>query len=236
MFFNSIFAESKGRSTLPNQRGFQVRAQFLWLQWGYTVIWHHKIIKNIYWFQLSMYCVREWTEVKVVFKPIFSVTPMYWNDSNNGLFLYYSDEYKFCITWTPFQMGQICVTTLCCSICVCVSSSGRAWQGMPCRQLKLLINALLDNTQANPIIWQAVIRAFAPLSACLPISLLGADMLSVACCKGEQSESHEGSLIFWFSFGQLDKEVYKVKQCAVDSFWKCRLTVIATSIWKIPLN
>lgn len=68
------------------------------------------------------------------------------------------------------------------SALVCVCISGRAWQGMPCRQLKLLINALLDNTQANPIIWQAVIRAFAALTACLSVGLLGADMLSVACC------------------------------------------------------
>lgn len=99
-------------------------------------------------------------------------------------------------------MAQICVTTLCCSVCVCirvcarVCRSGRVWQGMPCRQLKLLINALLDNTQANPIIWQAVIRAFASLTGCLSVSLLGADMLSVVRWKGEQRESHEGSLIF----------------------------------------
>lgn len=37
----------------------------------------------------------------------------------------------------------------------------RAWQNMQHRQLKLFINALLDNAQANPIIWQAVIRALA---------------------------------------------------------------------------
>lgn len=59
------------------------------------------------------------------------------------------------------------------------------------RQLKLFINALLDNTPANPIIWQAVIRAFASLTACLSVSLLGVDMLSVPCCKGEQRGSHE---------------------------------------------
>lgn len=56
----------------------------------------------------------------------------------------------------------------------------------------MLINALLDNTQANPIMWQAVIRAFASLAAWLSGSLQGADMLSVACCKGEQRGSHEG--------------------------------------------
>ncbi len=125
-----------------------------------------------------------------------------------------SDEYKVCITWTTFQMGQICITTLCCSVCMCVCvcvwervcGSGRTWQGMRCRQLKLLINALLDNIQANPIIWQAAIRAFASLTACLSVSLLGADMLSVACYKGEQRESHELSLILWFSLGQEDNK------------------------------
>lgn len=60
----------------------------------------------------------------------------------------------------------------------------------------MLINALLDNTQANPIIWQLLIRAFASLTARLSGSLQGADMLSVDCCKGEQREQREGSLIF----------------------------------------
>lgn len=71
-------------------------------------------------------------------------------------------------------------------MCVYVCHSGSTWQGVLCRQLKLLINALLDNTQANPIIWQAVIRAFASLTAWLSGSLQGADMLSVDCFKGEQ--------------------------------------------------
>lgn len=52
------------------------------------------------------------------------------------------------------------------SVCVCSSA---AWQGMPGKQLKLFINALLDNTPANPIIWQAAIRAFASLAACLSL-------------------------------------------------------------------
>lgn len=60
----------------------------------------------------------------------------------------------------------------------------------------MLINALLDNTQANPIIWQPLIRAFAYLAVRLSGSLQGADILSVDCCKGEQREQSEGSLIF----------------------------------------
>lgn len=157
-------------SPAVNRGIFQVSAEVLWLQWARAIIRHHEIIENIYWFQLSLYCVREWMEVKWTSSKPYSLslcTPMYWNDSNNGL--HSSDEYKFCITWTPFQTGQICVTTLCCSVCESVCSSGRVWQGTPCRQLKLLINALLDNTQANPIIWQAVIRAFASLTACLSV-------------------------------------------------------------------
>lgn len=58
----------------------------------------------------------------------------------------------------------------------------------------MLINALLDNTQANPIMWQAVIRAFASLTAWLSGSLQGADMLSVACCKGEQREAMKANV------------------------------------------
>lgn len=105
--------------------------------------------------------------------------------------LYSLDEYKFCITWTLFQMGQICFKAVCVSLCVCVT-----WQGKPCRQLKVLINALLDNTRANPIIWQPLIRAFASLAVCLSGSLQGPDILSADCYKGEQRERSEGSLIF----------------------------------------
>lgn len=54
-----------------------------------------------------------------VFKPVFSVK-LYTSGLEVMVCLYSSGEYKFCITWTPFQMGQICVTTLCCSACTCV--------------------------------------------------------------------------------------------------------------------
>lgn len=93
---------------------------------------------------------------------------------------------------------------MCVSVCVC--RSGWAWQRTLCRQLKLFINALLDNTPANPIIWQAVIRAFASLAASLSVGLLGADMLSAACCNGEQRESYEDPLIFYFNCGQLEEK------------------------------
>lgn len=41
--------------------------------------------------------------------------------------LYSSDEYEFCITWMPFQMGQICVTALyyvCVYMCVVQTELG----------------------------------------------------------------------------------------------------------------
>lgn len=102
--------------------------------------------------------------------------------------LYSADEYELCITWTPFQIGQICFEAVCMCVCTCVFLSF-IWQGKPCRQLKVLINALLDNTPANPIIWQALIRAFASLTACLSGSLQGADTLSADCCKGEEERT-----------------------------------------------
>lgn len=74
-------------SAPPVIRGrFQVKAA---LQWGCTVLWRHQIIKNFYWFQLSVYCVRESVEVKVVFKPssLSHCTSVHWNDSSIGLFV-----------------------------------------------------------------------------------------------------------------------------------------------------
>lgn len=65
-----------------------------------------------------------------------------------------------------FRQGK-CASQPHVEACVCLCSD-RAWQGVLCRQLKLFINALLDNTPSNPIIWQAAIRAFAVcLSVCM---------------------------------------------------------------------
>lgn len=94
--------------------------------------------------------------------------------------------------------------TVCVRACACVS--GKAWQRMLCRQLKLFINALLDNTPANPIMWQPVIRAFASLSAWLSVSLLGADMLSVARRERWTEGALRWPLIFYFNFGQLEEK------------------------------
>lgn len=129
-----------------------------------------------HWFQLSLHCVKKWMEVKlneclqthalwhIVFKQIGTTAVILW--------LYLSHECKFSITWTQFQMGQNtsqpCVVI--CMMCAFVCSSG-CLAGNSCRQLKLFINALLTNTPANPIIWQAAIRAFALLlPVCLSLS------------------------------------------------------------------